>query len=58
VFIVAPIAMGVFGFVLMRKLAWDLVDELYDYGDHLVVKNGGEEDTIALSNIMNSARPR
>jgi hypothetical protein len=35
VFIVAPIAMGVVGFILMRKLVWDLVDEIYDLGDHL-----------------------
>ena len=48
-----PIALGVFGFVLLRRLAWDLIEEVYDYGAHLVVKNGGEEDTIALSNIMN-----
>jgi hypothetical protein len=38
IFIVIPIAMGVLGFVLMRNLVWDLVDEVYDYRDHLVVK--------------------
>jgi hypothetical protein len=32
-----PIAMSIFGFVLMRKLVWDLVDEVCDYGDYLLV---------------------
>ena len=27
IFLVVPIAMSVFGFVLMRKLVWDLVDD-------------------------------
>lgn len=31
-FLVVPIAMSVFGFVLMRKLVWDLVDEVSDHG--------------------------
>lgn len=52
-FVLVPIALGVFGFVLMRKLVWDLVDEVCDYGDYLVVKNRGDEDRIVLSNIMN-----
>jgi hypothetical protein len=53
IFILMPLAMGVLGFVLMRKLVWDLVDEVRDYGDYLAVRNGAEEDTIAISNIMN-----
>jgi hypothetical protein len=52
IFVVLPIAMGAFGYVLMRAIIWDLVDEVYDCGDHLVVRNGGEEDTVALSNIL------
>jgi hypothetical protein len=52
-FIVIPILMAVFGFFLLKKLVWDLVDEVYDYGDFLLIKNRGEEDRIALSNIMN-----
>jgi hypothetical protein len=52
IFVVVPIAMGVLGFVLMRNLVWDLVDEVYDIGDYLVVNNRGEQDTIPFSNIM------
>jgi hypothetical protein len=38
---------------VMRKLVWDLVDEVYDCGDFLLVRNAGKEDRVALSNIMN-----
>jgi len=42
-----------FVYLLMRKLVWDLADEVWDGGDHLVVKIGGESETVPLSNIMN-----
>lgn len=51
--LVAPVVMAIFGYFLMRKLVWDLVDEVYDGGDYLLVKNGGKEERIPLSNIMN-----
>jgi hypothetical protein len=52
-FLIIPIVMAVFGFFLMRKLVWDLADEVYDCGHALLVRNGGEEDMVSLSNIMN-----
>ncbi len=52
-FMVMPCLMAVFGFFIMKKLVWDLVDEVYDGGDFLLVKNRGEEDRVLLSNIMN-----
>jgi hypothetical protein len=51
--LVVPLFLAIFGFVLLKKLAWDLADEVYDCGDYLVVRKAGEEDNIALSNIMN-----
>ncbi|MGA2552915.1 MAG: hypothetical protein ABSF50_22460 [Burkholderiaceae bacterium] len=51
--IVFACVMGAFGFVLMKKLVWDLVDEVYDGGDYLLVKNGGIEGRIELANVMN-----
>jgi len=45
--------MGVLGFFMMKKLVWDLVDEVYDDQDSLLIRNRGEEERIALSNIMN-----
>jgi len=34
-----------------RKRAVDLVDEVWDDGDTLVLKNGGREERVAISNI-------
>jgi len=48
-----PVIMAFFGYFLMKKLVWDLVDEVYDGGDYLLVKNRGQEERVALSNIMN-----
>ena len=51
--LVIPIVMAGFGVFIMRKLVWDLADEVYDCGDALLVKNRGEEELVPLSNIMN-----
>ncbi|MBL8267543.1 MAG: hypothetical protein JNL55_14210, partial [Steroidobacter sp.] len=51
-FIAVPIIMLLIGFVILKKLVWDLMDEVYDGGDYLLVKNRGEEERIPLSNIM------
>ena len=40
-------------YFVMRKLVFDLVDEVVDLGDALLVKNGDREDRIALSDIIN-----
>lgn len=53
VLLVIPAAMGVFGFFIMKKLVWVLADEVYDCGDCLLVRIGGVEERIALSNIVN-----
>jgi hypothetical protein len=52
-FIVLPAVMAVVGYVIMKKLVLDLVDEVWDDGVALVVRDRGREDRIALSNIMN-----
>jgi hypothetical protein len=51
--ILAPAVMIVFGFVIMRKLIFDLMDEVWDDGDSLLVKNRGEEQRVALADIKN-----
>jgi hypothetical protein len=48
-----PLIMLPVFYVIFRKVVWDLVDEVYDGGDYLLVKNGDEEDRIPFSNIMN-----
>jgi len=51
--VIVPCVMAVFGYFIMKKLLWDLVDEVLDGGDFLVVRNRNQEDRIPLSNIMN-----
>ncbi len=53
VFVLAPLLMAGFGYVVMRKIVWDLADEVYDAGDHLLVKKDDIEERIPLSNIVN-----
>jgi len=48
-----PIFMAFFGYFMLKELVWDLVDEVFDCGDYLLVKNRGQEERVALSNIMN-----
>jgi hypothetical protein len=52
-FLLVPAGMIVLGFFLMKRLIFDLVDEVWEDGDSLIVKNRGEEQRIALSDIKN-----
>jgi hypothetical protein len=51
--LIVPVIMLVFGYTLMKKLIFDLADEVWDDGDALVVKKSGQEQPIALSDIKN-----
>ena len=53
VFLLAPAAMTVFGYFLLRALVFDLADEVLDAGDALIVRKAGEEARIALADIVN-----
>jgi hypothetical protein len=52
-FVIVPILMAVFGYVIMKQLVLDLMDEVWDAGDALLVMNNKQEDRILLSNIVN-----
>jgi fumarate reductase subunit C len=52
-FVIGPLLMVVLGYFLMKKLLFDLVDEVLDAGDALIIRNRDQEDRIALSDIMN-----
>jgi hypothetical protein len=52
-FLVVPVLMLVIGFVVMRKLVFDLVDEVWLDGDSLLVKNRQQEARIALADVIN-----
>jgi uncharacterized membrane protein YobD (UPF0266 family) len=45
--------MTVYGICSMQASRQDCADEVFDCGDHLLVKKSGEEDTVPLSNIVN-----
>lgn len=53
IFLVMPIFIGVIGFMVMKKLIWDLVDEVHDGGDYLLIRKGSEEERVPLKNIIN-----
>jgi hypothetical protein len=52
-FLLIPLGMMIFGYFLMRLLIFDLVDEVWDDGDTLIVKNRGQEQRIPLADIKN-----
>jgi len=52
-FFVIPLLMMIFGYVFMRKLVWDLVDEVEDHGDYLIVKFKRQTEVIQLKDIIN-----
>ena len=51
--LIVPCVMAVFGYILLKKLVFDLADEVYDAGEFLVVRNRGREHQIALGDIIN-----
>src|SRR5215470_1884787 len=48
-----PVIMLIFGYFLMKKLVFDLVDEVWDVGDALIIRNMGREERVPLSQVMN-----
>ena len=52
-FVVVPIGMIIFGYFLMKKLVWDLIDEVYDEGTALLFRNRGQEFRVMLKDIKN-----
>ena len=42
-----------FGYFVMKKLVFDLVDEVWDDGEALLIKNRGQEERVALRDIKN-----
>lgn len=53
ILLVIPAIMLVFGYFLMKALLFDLVDEVWDGGDVLIVRNRGIEEQIRLKDIIN-----
>jgi len=51
--LIIPVLVFAFIFYVMKKLVFDMVDEVLDAGDALIVRNRGQEERIALSEVMN-----
>jgi hypothetical protein len=52
-FLIAPIIMLFVGLSFMKKFVFDFVDEVWDDGDTLLVRNRGQEERIKLADIKN-----
>jgi hypothetical protein len=52
-FLIGPAIMAVFGFFLIKKLIWDLADEVLDAGDSLIVRFENEQEQVPFANIIN-----
>jgi hypothetical protein len=53
IFLVGPALALVIGLGAMKKVVWDLVDEVYDGGDYLLIKNKGREHQLSFADVMN-----
>src|SRR5215470_724909 len=45
-FLIFPAAMAAFTYFIMKRLVFDLVDEVWDDGNSLIVRNAGKEERI------------
>jgi hypothetical protein len=45
--------MAAFSYFLLKKMVFDLADEVFDAGDSLIVRFGSEQERILLSQIIN-----
>jgi hypothetical protein len=52
-FLAVPIFMLLFGLFFMKHFVFDLVDEVWEDGDTLLVRNKGQEERINLADIKN-----
>ena len=52
-FLIVTALLAIISYQFMKKMAFDLVDEVFDVGDALLVRNGGREERIALADIKN-----
>jgi len=53
VMLLHPLFMAGIGYVVFRKLIGGLADEVRDGGTFLLVRKGGMEERVQLSNVMN-----
>jgi hypothetical protein len=52
--IIVPVILAAFGYFVMKKLVFDLMDEVYDDGESLLFKNSGKEVRVYLKDIKSA----
>ncbi|MFY8274786.1 hypothetical protein AAEU32_11745 [Pseudoalteromonas sp. SSDWG2] len=52
-FIVVPWGMAVFGYFMMKKFVFDLIDKVFDEGHCLLFVNGNKQVRVRLQDIIN-----
>lgn len=52
VILLQPVIMAAVGYVIMKHLVFDLVDEVWDAGSELVVKNDFREVRVSLRDVV------
>ena len=51
--LVVTSAMAGAGYLVFRRILWDLADEVYDCEDHLLVRKSGLEERVPIRNLKN-----
>lgn len=51
--VLVPLSMAAFGWFIMKKLVWDLFDEVYDEGTTLLFRDRNREFLVSLKDIKN-----
>jgi hypothetical protein len=49
--VLAPLLIAAIGYFAYKKYVWNLMDEVFDGGDYLLIKNHGQEAKVPLSDI-------
>ena len=52
-FVLVPAFMAATGYFIMKKLVFDLIDEVYDEGETLLFRDKGKEVRVSLTDINN-----
>jgi hypothetical protein len=47
-----PLIMAIFGYFIMKLLVFDLVDQVWDCGDSILIRNKGREYQLPVSEFM------
>src|SRR5262249_48241043 len=52
-FLMGAMVMAILGYLILKRRVFGFADEVLDAGDALIVRSGGQEERISLSDIKN-----